>query len=779
MPTPSTPTAFSVSNPSLSALQTLMEKHHWVPWRLTLNTNAKGEARLNKVPLDFRTGYAADAHNVNNQLSYIQACKAVTRIHATGVGYVLRDDDNYTVGDCDWWRDAQTGALDPWAAKLIRRLPSYAEVTPSRQGVRIWMRGRWSGSRHVFPQAGRARAHLEIYSARRFLTITGEHLADSPTEIFDLQSELDQLVTELEPAGQYQNTGTGAGRMGPLSDLEIIRTLERDFPPWHGNASGLNDCSRSGIRMSIICKLVFYCGSDLDKAKRVAEQSPFYSALDEEGRRDWQRLFVGEFQRALGLNSQRYEQREPNSSNAARGVDYSDSNKTSEGPRSDSRQLTEEILAQRFEEKYRGELLYDHSRSRWSEWDDLLGFWCLNETRAAYHFARLVCRSSTHNTVKNLATASTYGAVERICEASPLFAVTSERWDQHPFLLGVPGATIDLRTGKEGEPRREDYITKQTAVSPDWKQATPVFDRFLEEITTGDAELRRYLKRIAGYSLTGSTREEKLFFIYGRGKNGKTKFVEALRGAFGDYAVNASMDTFVVKRGERHPTDVARLVSARLVTASETDEGRQWDQALIQQMTGGDKLTARFMRQDFFEFMPQFTLLIIGNHAPNLASVDEAARRRLRIIPFRFQPKEPDEDLSDKLRKEWPGILAWAIDGARDWYTDGLGDTPQCVVNETREYFEDQDTVGKWVAEDCLLGENFSDTSEHLFSSWSRRAQENNEAPHTKTWLIRTLKRQYGCKADRANGRGLSGIAVKVRAAADPRTGEREEDFVL
>jgi P4 family phage/plasmid primase-like protien len=769
---------FSIANPSLPALQELTQQNRWVPWRLVPRTNDDGEIRLDKIPLDFQGGYPTDPHNTSNQITYSRACDAVDRLHATGVGYVLVAADNYTALDCDRCRDAQTGTLEPWAAELIRRFSSYTEVTPSREGVRIWVHGQWSGKKHIYPQPGRAKAHLEVYSQKRFLTVTGEHLIDSPPEVFDRQPELDQFVTELEPGGPNHNTRTRSGGIEQLSEQEIIRRLERAFPPWCGNGCGLTDSSRSGIRMSIICKLVFFCGSNSTKAKRIAEQSPFYFALDEEGRRDWERLFDREFQRAHDLNRQRYE-RETHSANGYRGNDHMESTGKPNDSCSDATKLTEEVMAQRFEERYSGKLLYDHSRSRWYKWDNLDAFWRLNETREGYHFARVVCRSSNHNNKKELARATTYGGVERICQASPVFAVTDEKWDRDPFLLGVPGATVDLRTGREFPPGRTDYITKQTAVAPDWKQPRPVFDRFLAEITAEDAELQGYLQRIAGYALTGSSREEKLFFIYGKGSNGKTKFLEALRGAFGDYAVNASMDTFVVKHGERHPTDIARLVGARLVTASETTEGRHWDQALVQQMTGGDKLTARFMRQDFFEYTPQFTLMITGNHAPNLSSVDDAARRRLRIIPFTFQPKEPDVQLPDKLRKEWPAILAWAIDGAREWYTNGLGDTPQCVSNETAEYFEDQDQVRAWIVECCLVGENFSDTSEHLFANWDTWAQQNKEIAHTKTWLIRTLKRQHGCKEDRSKGRGLSGIAVNVKAEPNPRTGERDDDIVL
>jgi putative DNA primase/helicase len=438
--------------------------------------------------------------------------------------------------------------------------------------------------------------------------------------------------------------------------------------------------------------------------------------------------------------------------------------------------LTEEKLAQRFESRYQGRLHYDHHRGRWFVWDEARGCWVRNEKRLAFHFAREVCRSCNEQEKKEFARASTYAGVERICQCSPDFAVTAEHWDRDIWLLGVPGGTVDLRSGEMYAPRQEDYITKQTAVAPDWRMPRPVFDRFLNEITQGDQELQRYLQRIVGYSLTGSTREEKLFFIFGPGGNGKSKFVNAMALIAGDYAVTATMEAFIEKRGERHTTDVAALAGARIAIASETQKGRRWDEALIGRLTGGDPITARFMRRDNFSFNPQFTLLIVGNHAPELSTVNDANRRRFQIIPFNFSPVKPDDRLADKLRPEWPAILAWMIDGAREWCSEGLGMRPEVVSEETEEYFDEQDPVKTWLDECCELGRNLQDTSEHLFASFEAWCKKNGEHPGKKTGLIRILKRQYGCKKDREEfARGLAGIAVRTEYRTDPRTGEREE----
>ena len=169
----------------------------------------------------------------------------------------------------------------------------------------------------------------------------------------------------------------------------------------------------------------------------------------------------------------------------------------------------------------------------------------------------------------------------------------------------------------------------------------------------------------------------------------------------GDYATTATMDAGTVTGGERHTTDIAMLRGARLVTASETEEGRAWAEARIKQLTGRDPITARFMRQDNFTFRPAFKLMIVGNHKPTLHNVDEAARRRFNIVPFTRMPAKPDPKLDAKLRAEAPGILRWMIVGCRDWQANGL-QRPQSVVEATEEYFSNQDTFGQWLVSDIM-----------------------------------------------------------------------------
>jgi putative DNA primase/helicase len=257
--------------------------------------------------------------------------------------------------------------------------------------------------------------------------------------------------------------------------------------------------------------------------------------------------------------------------------------------------ITEDAVAQRFAELSGDTLRYCHSTGAWFEWNDVV--WRKNETQRAFHWSRTLARDLSQNKVSEVRVpvqkASFASAVERFCRADPAFAVTISYWDRDPFKLGTPGGTVDLRTGKLSPADKADGITKQTSVAPAATSDCPLWLKFLRESTGNDLELIRYLQQWCGYALTGDTREHALVFVYGGGGNGKSVFLNTGSGISMEYAVVAAMDTFTASRDSKHPTDLAMLRGARLVTASETEEGKAWAEARIKQMTGGDEIPLR------------------------------------------------------------------------------------------------------------------------------------------------------------------------------------------
>ena len=251
---------------------------------------------------------------------------------------------------------------------------------------------------------------------------------------------------------------------------------------------------------------------------------------------------------------------------------------------------------------------------------------------------------------------------------------------------------------------------------------------FLDQVTDGDHEYQAFLQRFIGYAASGFTHEHAMFFLYGPGGNGKGIFLNTIQAVMGDYATVASMETFTDSKNDRHPTDMAMLQGARMVFAQETERGRAWAESKIKSLTGGDPITARFMRQDFFTFVPKFKLLISGNHMPKLKNVDEAMRRRLYLLPFTqtFKGKDRDTHLAETLTHEYEGILQWIVEGAIAYENEGL--KPPLIVQEaTNTYFESEDFFNEWLAACCELGANAYENPTNLFNSFKSYTEEINE----------------------------------------------------
>lgn len=391
---------------------------------------------------------------------------------------------------------------------------------------------------------------------------------------------------------------------------------------------------------------------------------------------------------------------------------------------------TEDALALAFTRRYHRDWRYVAGWGRWLVWDGHR--WRTEDTLAATDLIRSVCRQTAvradnPKVAAKLASSGTVSGVERLARADRRHAATTDEWDADPWLLNTPGGVVDLRTGRKRSHERADRMTKITTATlggdcPTWWQ-------FIDEVTGGDKELQAYLQRMVGYALTGSTQEHALFFLYGTGANGKSVFVNTLATILGDYATNAPMDTFMETRTDRHPTDMAGLRGARFVAAIETEQGRRWAESKVKNLTGGDKISARFMRQDFFEFFPQFKLFVAGNHKPAIRNIDEAMKRRLHLIPFTITvpPERRDKHLQQKLLAERDGILAWAVQGCLDWQRHGRLDPPQRVVEATEEYFEAEDALGRWLDERCVREPNAKSLTAELFNDWKQWAEAAGE----------------------------------------------------
>jgi putative DNA primase/helicase len=282
-------------------------------------------------------------------------------------------------------------------------------------------------------------------------------------------------------------------------------------------------------------------------------------------------------------------------------------------------------------------------------------------------------------------------------------------------------------------------------------------------VTDKDEEMQHYIQRALGYSLTGSIREHALFFAYGTGANGKGTLLNTVTSILGDYAVVSNADTFTQTGARRHLTELARLQGARFVVAQETEEGQNLAEARIKAITGGDPITANFMRQDHFTYSPQFKLWIAGNHKPALRNVDVAMRRRMNMLPFlvKIAVELRDKELTEKLKSEWAGILQWMVEGCIAWQQTGLM-PPSAVVDATEDYFDAQDSLAAWIAECCQPTEYEGDSGA-LFKSWSGWARAAGEDIGSQKRFAQSLgSRGYHSKKGTGGKRMITGLTLVV-----------------
>lgn len=387
----------------------------------------------------------------------------------------------------------------------------------------------------------------------------------------------------------------------------------------------------------------------------------------------------------------------------------------------------------------------------------------MTRTRAFLRELAGVLPEKMDGTAKKLRQADTVAKVVGLARSNEAQVATVEQWDADPWLLGTPAGTVDLRTGELRDARTADYITKTTAVSPAPPGTpAPLWTATLDRVTEGNLDLQSYHQRFAGYALTGIVREHVFRFDYGTGANGKTTVIGALQGALGEYAMAIPSDMLMVSTGDRHPTELAMLRGVRLAVGSETEQGKRWAEARIKQLTGGDPIRARFMRQDFFEFAPHFKLIVTGNHRPSLRGVDEAMRRRLHLVPFTvtIPREERDPELPEKLREEWPAILRWAIDGCIAWQREGLR-PPSTVQAATEEYLEAEDALALWIEECAEEDPNAWEASGSLFASWKGWADRAGEFAGSQKRFSNILQeRGFTPKRGTAGIRGYLGLRL-------------------
>jgi putative DNA primase/helicase len=337
--------------------------------------------------------------------------------------------------------------------------------------------------------------------------------------------------------------------------------------------------------------------------------------------------------------------------------------------------------------------------------------------------------------------ASRLRAMVSLAESEAGVPVLPDQLDSDPWLFNVANGTVDLRTGRLHEHRRNDLITKLAPVHYDCEAEAPTWDAFLRRVVP-DEGLQRFLRQAVGYSLTGDTSMQVAFLLWGTGANGKSTFLEVLRTLLGTYSQQAPGDLLLAKRTNGVPNDVARLQGARFVTVSETEEGRQLAEETLKQLTGEDRVAARFLYGEYFEFTPAAKFWLATNHKPEIRSGGEALWRRLHLLPFTVTIPEAKRDrrLARRLRGELPGILRWAVEGCLEWQATRTFAVPEVVSQATEEYREESDLIGAFLDDCCEVGNGLVEPMIRLYDKYKEWAElQGIRLPMTQNALGRRL----------------------------------------
>lgn len=696
-------------------------------WKAEPGENGK----LRKVPINPRTGGGAMSNNPDTWTDFQTAVQASAAY--SGVGFMFAPpyfgvDIDDIAAEIDAFRAGQT---DNIVSEFVHTLTSYTEYSQSGHGIHIICRG-------TLPAGGRRRGKVEMYQTGRYFIMTGNDAAGY-AEIEDCTETIKPLYEKYIGGGREPTTGIQIVPIS-LTDREVIENASRSKQGamFRDLYAGNWDCyfnSQSEADLSFCSMLAFWCRCDIDLMDRIFRSSGLM-------RDKWDRRQSGTTYGALTLKKA--------AGNCHRVYEppaqYSVSVGRSEKP-DKTRLYTFDDMgnAQRLTDAFSERIRYSYVDKCWYYYDGRA--WRRDQSGVLGRLTDEIVEEMGHTLPDYLKqpvdaeetekqfrrhikySRSNKGKKAMLGEAMHRVPIAPGQMDAHNHMLNTPNGVLHLRSGTLEAHDPALYLSKMTLCEYTDKSDCPRWEAFLQDIFAGDQELIRYIQKAVGYSLTGSTAEQCAFFCYGTGRNGKSTFLDTVSAMLGDYAVNIQPETIMVRphTGSGANSDIARLKGARFVTSVEPSEGMKLNEGLLKQLTGGDKVTARYQYGSEFEFIPEFKLWMGTNHKPIIRGTDTGIWRRVHLIPFTVTIPEDkvDKHLSHHLRAELPGILRWAVEGCLMWQREGLK-KPKVVEDAVKEYRGEMDVVAAFLDACCVVGSGREKTTD-LYQSYTRWADENNE----------------------------------------------------
>lgn len=736
-----------------------------------------GEDHKRKVPINAMDGQPAKSNDPVTWCDFDTACLGKERFGLDGIGFMFSGDGIFGI-DIDHCYDPETRELDPAAAEIIETVQSYTELSPSGTGIHILCKG-------ALPEGRKRRGAVEMYSTLRYFTVTGnqfglEYPFSDCTERVAVMHR--KYLGEEETAGGAQKAALPipAGR-GTNADMTVDAILRRMFDSKHGqklqdlyNGSweqyGIGDGSQSSADQAFCNTLAFWCRCDAVLMDAIFRRSRLYRQKWDKrrGAKTYGQITID---RAIKDCRDIWEPQErvqrpapavpPPPQNTFNEVPVMENATVGETGQRRYYTYDDTGNAQRFRDANAGLIHYNHVDGCWIYWDGVR--WASDENGEIKRRADKMLADMAKD-LKEMQDDPAYNAYKKhlsrsrshrgkegfIAEARHLegVPVLPSEMDRAGNAFNVRNCLISLKTGRTAEHDKKYMISKLAPVTYDENAKCPRWDRFIEEITCGDKSLQLYLQRMIGYCMTAYTKEQCMFFLYGNGSNGKSVFVDTIAYMLGEYAASCQPETVMMRdRNNTARGDLARLKGARMVVTSEPNDGCRLDEGIVKQMTGGteNKLTARFLYGREFEFSPEFKIVMSTNYKPVIKGTDNGIWRRVRLIPFtaEFTRENRDPQLTEKLRRELPGILNWAIAGAVGWCKEGL--PPCAIIDEAgQEYRSEMDRVQQFLDDCTTRSESSSTQASTLYKCYKAWCSEQGDRfPVGSTKFFMELKRRF------------------------------------
>ncbi|WP_242291279.1 MULTISPECIES: phage/plasmid primase, P4 family [unclassified Bacillus cereus group] len=757
---------------------------HWILWRSEVRNGKK-----TKVPYQIN-GEMAQSNNKRSWSTFPTIIKFYEQGDYDGIGFMFSKDDPFIGIDID--HCIQEGALTSLAEDVIETVNSYTEYSPSGDGIHIIAKGKLPLKG---PGTGRKNVDLglEVYRHGRYFTFTGDCLDQVPVE--DRTDELKVLFEKYlkektKPEKKQSATSFEREDITSLSNAEL---WERMFDSKNGASikdlfqGMLINGDHSSTDMALCNHLAFWTDKDVAKMDSMfRESSLLREKWDKPHSSDGRTYGQMTIDTAILSTPSTIADYEPPEEKKYEVYISDNSIEDTEEIIDEAPKfhLTELGNAERIA-YYHGENVRYCNELEWLIWNGK--HWhedskrqieaiTAKTLRAIYGEAKATedkyQSKLLHDWAKKCERRSI--RINSILDVRPMVSVKKKELDAHNFLFNCDNGVIDLKTGELLPHDRDLLLTKISPIKYDRNAECPNWKAFLESIFKTpagepDYELINYLQKAIGYSLTGVTKEQVMFFLFGNGRNGKSTFINIIQDLLGDYGRQTNSDTFLKKRNDSGiNNDVARLDGARFVSAVESEEGQQLSEALVKQITGGEKMSARFLRQEYFEFTPEFKVFFTTNHKPIVKGSDEGIWRRIMLIPFTVTiPKDKiDYDLPDKLAKEMPGVLRWAVEGCMKWQAEGLR-APEAVKAATAEYREDMDILAPFIDENCTVNPSVKIEAKLLYENYTKWCFQNNELDlknraFYRQLEIRGFKKEKGAK----NRTFIIGMTLNNHASA-------------